>query len=183
MLQTVETPFQDTALVKARQQNHLDPTSLHQTKTLIRSRWHKHNSALLLTGELRCLSRSQLLFKELRKAADIFIVTTAAYAGTAERLTRSNQILIVDELISEAERDQRFPVGSMRQWHKLHLALQLVQGAEQRRRRRYSHLLKLRSDYFYVHPQHLIEDVIHLTSHPTAGWSAPPTRCLADPAI
>ena len=155
--------------MQARLKNQQEPSSLQQQQSSVRPRWRKHNCALLLTGELRCLSRSQALLQRLNKEADLFIVTTAAYADSAQRLTRSDQILIVDQLPAEAQHDQRFPVGSMKQWHKLHLALQLVQTAEQRRGRRYSHLLKLRSDYFYVHPQRLIKDVIQQTQQPEAG--------------
>jgi hypothetical protein len=163
------TAFNDPALVQARDQNQDEPNSLQQPNSLVWSHWRKRNDALLLTGELRCLSRSQALLKRLSKVADLFVVTTASYADAAQRLTRSDQILIVDHLPAEAQRDQRFPVGSMKQWHKLHLALQLVKTAEQRRGRRYSHLLKLRSDYFYVHPQRLIKDVIKQTQQPEAG--------------
>ena len=163
------TPLDDPPLIQARLQNQQEPSSLQQQQSSVRPRWRKHNCALLLTGELRCLSRSQALLQRLNKEADLFIVTTAAYADSAQRLTRSDQILIVDQLPAEAQHDQRFPVGSMKQWHKLHLALQLVQTAEQRRGRRYSHLLKLRSDYFYVHPQRLIKDVIQQTQQPEAG--------------
>ena len=140
-----------------------------QEKPPIRPRWRKRNCALLLTGELRCLSRSGPLLRQLSEQADLFIVTTARYADATQQLTPAKQILIVDHVPSEAQRNQRFLVGSMKQCYKLHQALQLVQAAEQRRRRRYSHLLKFRSDCFYVHPQRLMKDVIHQTRHPKAG--------------
>ena len=168
-LQTSKVPLNDYALVRGRLLNQEKPSSLHQKKPLVLPRWRKQNCALLLTGELRCLSRSQGLLQRLSKAADLFIVTTAAHTEKAKRLTRSDQILIVDHLPTEANKDENLPVASMKQWHKLQLALRLVQSAEKRRGRRYSHLLKLRSDYFYVHPQHLIKDVIHQTQHPEVG--------------
>ena len=168
-LQGGQKPLDDPTLVQARLQNRDNPKSLRQQGPPRRPRLRKHNCALLLTGELRCLSRSHALLQQLSKTADLFIVTTSAYGEAAERLTRSDQILIVDHLPAEANRDQRLPVGSMKQWHKLHLALQLVQNAEQRRGRRYSHLLKLRSDYFYAHPQHLIKDVIQQSQSPKGG--------------
>ncbi len=180
-LKTDDTPFDDPGLVRARLLNRQQPSSLEQEKPPIQPRWRNHNCALLLTGELRCLSRSQGLLQQLSKKADLFIVTTAAYAEVAQLLTRSDRSLIVDHLPKEARRDQRFPVGSMKQWHKLHLALKLVQTAEQRRGRRYSHLLKLRSDYLYVHPKDLINDVMQQTQHPKAGLVGASDKVFAGP--
>ncbi len=180
-LSAAGAPLDDTALMQARLLNQQQPSSLQQQNPPIRPRWRKRNCALLLTGELRCLCRSGPLLRQLSEQADLFIVTTAAYAAAAQQLTQTDQILIMDHVPSEAQRDQRFPVGSMKQWHKLHLALQLVQAAEQRRGRRYSHLLKLRSDYFYVRPQRLMKDVIQQTRHPNAGLVGASDKVFAGP--
>ena len=159
----------DDDLLTSRKLNRDQPQALRQRLPPRRLHWRQHRCALLLVGELRCLSRSGRMLARLGQAADLFIVTTKDYAQLASSLVPQRRLLIVDQSPGEQLVDESLVVGSMKQWHKLHLALQLVQTAEQRRGRRYSHLLKLRSDYLYVHPRHLIKDVIHQTQHPKAG--------------
>ena len=79
-LQGGQKPLDDPTLVQARLQNRDNPNSLRQQGPPRRPRLRKYNCALLLTGELRCLSRCQALLQRLSKTADLFIVTTAAYA-------------------------------------------------------------------------------------------------------
>ena len=110
-LKAVNKAFDDKALLEARRLNQEDPTSLRQIVPLMRSPWRRNNCALLLTGELRCLSRSAALLRRLSKAADLFVVTTAEYAEAAEGLTHSSQTLIVDQLPSSATRS--LSVGSI----------------------------------------------------------------------
>ena len=171
----------DHDLLTSRQCNRDQPQALQQK--LCRRRFIRgpHRCALLLTGELRCLSRSRQLLIRLSRQADLFIVTTAAYAQTARSLVPEQQLLVVDECPRERRIDRTLAVGSMKQWHKLSLALQLVKNAEHRLGRRYSQLLKLRSDYFYVHPRHLLRDVMRACQPAEAGLVGASDKVFAGP--
>jgi hypothetical protein len=159
----------DPALIRARQRNTNAPASLQQRLPRALSRPRLARPALLLTGELRCLSRSEALIKRLSRRAALFIVTTAPFAAAARRLTSPDRLLILEEHPDQVRIDHDLPVPSMKQWHKLALALSLVRQVEQRRGHRFSHLIKLRSDYFYVHPHRLLQNVIRACESSNAG--------------
>lgn len=159
----------DADLLDARHRHGLDPHNLLQSQPKPRPRWRHPATALILTGELRCLNRSQALLQRLAQQADLFVVTTEAFASAAHQLTSARKVTVLEDNPSELAIDQSLPVGSMKQWHKLALGLQQVQGAEARRGRRYSHVVKLRSDYFYVHPERMLQEIGAALQPPGAG--------------
>ena len=108
-------------------------------------------------------------------------MTTAAYASKARCLVPEKQLLVVDEIPIEYRIDQTLTVGSMKQWHKLSLALELVKKAEKRRGQRYLHLLKLRSDYFFVHPKNLLVDVVQACQEADSGLVGASDKVFAGP--
>lgn len=175
--------LQDAALLSARALNATAPTQLRQRLPTRRpwARWRHARCGVLLTGELRCLTRSKPLLQRLAQQADLFIVTTEAYAKAARQLAPARQCLMVEAHPAAAQRDQQLAVGSMKQWHKLALALELVEQAERRRGQRYSHLIKLRSDYFYAHPQRLLPGILTACRQPDAGLVGASDKVFAGP--
>lgn len=107
--------------------------------------------AIVLPGELRNLERNLPLLRALARQADLFTCTSAAFAAAAQALP--GQRLIVDP-------EPLLPMGAMQQWHKLAECLRLVRAHEQQTGRRYSHILKLRTDYQYVAPRRLLHDLV-----------------------
>ena len=159
----------DTALLQARHCNSHAPDSLRQRTPAWSASTTPARFALLTTGELRCLNRSEPLFQELRKRADLFVVTTADYRDRARQLTSAEQILIVEDDPIEAERDRTAQVNAMKQWHKLELGWRLIRAKETSRGRLYHHVIKLRTDYHFVHPKVLLKSVLRGCRRPGAG--------------
>ena len=161
----------DTALLDARSINAVSPGSLVQTvpdPNEVKPEGTRR-IALALIGELRCLHRSADLLRHLSRQADLFIVTTHTFRREAAQLTQAARILIVEDLHDERGVDAALAVPSMKQWHKLHLALHLIRSHEQRLDQRYRFILKLRSDYFFVHPQQMLRRFTAACRTPQTG--------------
>ena len=163
----------DTALLNARSVNASRAENLVQDvpdsdETGIKPRGTR-NIALALVGELRCLGRSVDLLRLLSRQADLFIVTTDNYRHAAAQLSDAAQTLIIEDDHEHCEVDGALAVPSMKQWHKLHLALQLIRSHEERLHHRYRFILKLRSDYFFVHPQRMLKRFVAACRNPQAG--------------
>ncbi|MCP9942755.1 hypothetical protein KBY70_10180 [Cyanobium sp. ATX 6E8] len=107
--------------------------------------------ALVLPGQLRCLNRSLPLLRALARHADLFVCTSAAYAGSASKLPGAMRVI---------DPEPTLPMGAMQQWHKLAVALAMVREQEARSGRRYSHILKLRSDFHHVQPRQLLAELV-----------------------
>ena len=146
----------DRRLLDCRHRNLTDPVSLNQRLPKPATTASRARIAVVLPGDLRCIQRSRPLLQALGEQADLFVVTRAAHAQAAAELAPPERLTIVDNDPEARVGDAALPLGAMKQWHKLALALELVQQEESRRQRRYSHILKLRSDYFYVHPRQLL---------------------------
>lgn len=127
------------------------PELLHQPIPDLRQPDGPATIALVLPGELRCFSRSQQWLQALTCHADLFVCTSAAYADAARQLD-------AEVLIITPEPD--FPVGTMHQWHKLALALRMVRAREVRTGKRYTHILKLRSDFHHLQPSQLLPQLV-----------------------
>ena len=146
----------DQRLLDCRHRNLTDPGNLNQRLPKPTGGAAKNRIAVVLPGDLRCIRRSGPLLQALGQQADLFVVTRAAHAQAAAELAPPERVKVVDNDPEARVGDAALPLGSMKQWHKLALALELVQQEECRQQRRYSHILKLRSDYFYVHPRRLL---------------------------
>ena len=107
--------------------------------------------AILLPGELRCLRATLPLFQELARHANLFVCTSKAYAGAAQELPAA--CTLVDP-------EPELPMGAMQQWHKLALCLGMVRELERQEGRRYTHILKLRTDFQHVQPRHLLAELV-----------------------
>jgi hypothetical protein len=108
--------------------------------------------AIVLPGELRCLKHSQHFLASLSRHADLFICTSPGYAQAAA--TMPGMLKVVDP-------EPNLPMGSMQQWHKLALALALVRQQETTSGRRYTHILKLRTDFHHAQPRHLLQELVN----------------------
>ena len=159
----------DTALLQARHRNSHAPETLCQHTPHWKASVSRPRFAVLITGELRCLTRSEPLFQALKKRADLFVVTTANYRDKAVQLTPSEQVLIVEDDPVEAGRDRSTAVNAMKQWHKLELGWRLIRAKETSRGYLYHHVVKLRTDYHFVHPKVLLKSVLQACRQPGAG--------------
>ena len=162
--------LRDTALLSSRGLNASNPAALVQPLPEPSSRpTAPARCALVLTGELRCIERSAPLFEQLSAQADLFIVTSAPYRQRALALAPAEHCQIVDDQPAQAAIDAALPVNAMKQWHKLSLALQLVRCQEQKRQKRYRHVVKLRSDYYFAHPEKMLQQIANACRAPEAG--------------
>ena len=150
-------------LLLMRAINQLCPPLNAQPLPRRRSRPRRHQRpALLLPGRLRCLDHSRALLERLCQHADLFICTEAAdrQAALSLRCRRHRGLLVVNDHPALAAAEAALPVPAMKQWHKLALCLQQVRQHEERIGRRYTHLIKLRSDYLHVSPEWFFEDLL-----------------------
>ena len=154
----------------ARGLNTIAPNLLEQR---IPRRWRRFQHqqpvlAVLIPGELRCLSRSGPLLKQLGQIADLFITTTNGFRSEALALQPKDLQIIEDDphLIAE-ERD--LAVSSMRQWHKLAACFRQMRAEERRRGRPYRWAVKWRTDFFLLEPHQLLQELSELDRDPDAG--------------
>ena len=143
---------QPNNLLLLRAVNQCAPQLLRQDHISRRGAPWGSRIAVVLPGELRCLSRSRAFFKALRRHADLFVCTSVAFATAAEGLP-ATELQVVD-------REPNLPTGAMQQWHKLALALAMVRARENHRGRRYTHILKLRTDFHHAEPRHLLAELV-----------------------
>lgn len=108
--------------------------------------------AVVVPGEMRCYRQSEKFFKSLGAHTDIFICTSRAFANAAEQLPFS-ELKVIDQ-------EPNHKIGAMQQWHKLAVTLSMVRSHEKRIRRRYTHILKLRSDFHHVQPRDLLNELV-----------------------
>ena len=147
----------DKLLLEQRSINNFDPHLLKQKIDKTEKKGGKPaKTAVILTGELRCLHRSRGLLLSIGKSADLFIVTTAAYRADALSLTSKSNIKIVDDCNDMKREERRLNVNSMKQWHKLKIGLEMIEKTESETTKSYRFILKIRSDYYFVHPERLI---------------------------
>ncbi len=157
-------------LLLARGINRIWPNILHQSGP---NQWllptHKpHNIAVLIPGELRCMSRAKPLLQRISNIADIFITTSKEYRQAAEQL-RPKALLVIEDQPTLEEAEKNLAVNSMKQWHKLSVCLRLMRSTERKRNKNYKHVLKWRTDYFTLQPQTLIKELKELDQNPNGG--------------
>lgn len=164
------TILRDHILLNNRGINAKDPAALVQPLYEHAGHYKSQSRfALVLAGELRCITRSEALFKRLSSQADLFIVTSAPYRQRALALVPDEHCLIVDDQLAESSIDAGLPMNSMKQWHKLSLALRLIRHREQKLQKRYRYIVKLRSDYYYVHPETMLQEIDNACRSPETG--------------
>ncbi|WP_094555939.1 hypothetical protein [Synechococcus sp. 1G10] len=110
--------------------------------------------AIVLPGELRCWQRNASLFIALSEHCDLFICTSESYAEVAKGLAAAPHLRV--RLVED---DPTLPVPSMQQWMRLAHCLDMIRIREKESGHEYTHIIKLRSDYFYVQPEDLLASV------------------------
>ncbi len=110
--------------------------------------------AVLIPGQLRRMDATSEFLIALAEQVDLFVCTDAGHREQAELLaSRANAtVRIVEDSPADAAREANAPVGSMRQWSKLAICLDSMLQREQREGLRYSHVYKLRTDYYLTDP-------------------------------
>ena len=58
------------------------------------------------------------------------------------------------------EKEPFHEVNSIYQWHKLSMALQMIREEEYKMKKRYTHILKLRTDYHHANPENILKDLV-----------------------
>lgn len=121
--------------------------------------------ALLLPGQLRCLEHSRGFLERLCRWADLFVCTERRYeeAAASLRCRRHRGLRIIEDDPEAAAEDAALPVASMKQWHKLAACLAMAREQERLQGQRYTHLVKLRSDYLHVNPEWFFQDIAQHT--------------------
>lgn len=122
-------------------------------KPRLRKAINSSRIAVVLTGELRKLEYNLPLLRALTHHADLFICTNSASLSRASLLP-ARRLRFIDV---EPEK----PMGAMQQWHKLALALSMVREEEILKGKRYTHIIKLRSDFYHVQPRNLLVDLVN----------------------
>ncbi|BBM87490.1 hypothetical protein [Candidatus Uabimicrobium amorphum] len=131
--------------------NTYSPHLLKVKPSLIKPVSQDYRIAIVIPGELRCFESTVEFLQTLAKYADVFICTTNNYLEQANNLTKRTVIV---------NPEPRFEKNSLHQWHKLALVLEQVAKYEQSIQKRYTHILKLRTDFFHISPDSILEDVI-----------------------
>ena len=158
----------DIKLTEARSLNKLNASDLIQSHKIPNYNRKKYRPAIIITGHLRCFAKSRLLFNKLGENCDIYIATTGQYRREALSITSKTRISIIEDDDEARSIDSSLPFNTMKQWHKLAIGLKLIEAEERKAKKRYTHLLKVRSDYFFVHPENIIRD-LRVSSNTSLG--------------
>ena len=139
-------------LLLMRTLNQYAPELLVQTRiSRMYGNWG-NRIAVVIPGELRCYSHSMEFIKALCRQTDVFICTSQEFSNAAKCLKATE--------VEVLQQEPDLPIGAMHQWHKLAVALSMVRSREKRTRRRYTHIIKLRSDFYHVQPSHLLNELV-----------------------
>jgi hypothetical protein len=113
--------------------------------------------AVVLPGELRCWSRSEELIHGLAAHGDVFVCTSPRYADLAATAGLPMRVSVVDD-------DPQLPHPAMQQWMRLNVCLDMVLASEMEIGKPYTHIIKLRTDYFHIDPSDLLSSIGRLRS-------------------
>ena len=138
-------------LLLLRAINQYSPSLLEMSKPRTRGIPFKYRIAIILPGELRCMNQSNEFLRELSKRADIFICTSERFAEASARIKSKVKVIFQEPLL---------PIGAMQQWHKLSETLGMVRMHERKIGKRYTHILKLRTDFHHAEPSKLLEELV-----------------------
>ncbi len=133
--------------------NHFFPEILQYRYPKLSFQLRGKNIAIIIPGELRLIDKSTRFFEILSNKADIFICTSKEYEKEANQIKFAKAISIIDK-------EPNLKLNSMHQWHKLNCCLEMVKKQERLKKNYYSHILKLRTDYFHINPVNLHQELL-----------------------
>ena len=64
--------------------------------------------------------------------------------------------------------EKNLSFNPIKQWQKLAIGLKMIEEQENRIRKKYTHILKIRTDYFFAHPKNILKD-LRVLSNSTRG--------------
>lgn len=138
-------------LLLLRAVNQGAPHLLRMNSSSLKKPPGKRRIAVILAGELRCIEQYKYFLKDISRHADLFICTDASYAEECHLFP--SEVYIV-------EKEPSLAIGSMQQWHKLAKALMMIKSKECKSGKRYTHILKLRTDFYHIQPKHLFKELV-----------------------
>jgi hypothetical protein len=142
-----------------RQINEMAPSVLMHDDLLLTPPMNSTRIAVVIPGDLRCIARNMALFQELLKYCDLFICTSERSRMTTKELKDLPDLKI--RIVPDAV---HLPFGAMQQWMRLKESLDMVEQAESQKKISYTHIVKLRTDYFYANPTELLTSVGKIVS-------------------
>ncbi|WP_186469820.1 hypothetical protein [Synechococcus sp. A18-25c] len=157
---SLEESLDDPELLAARELNTRCPSRLEQPPSRKSFGNFRRKIALVIAGELRCYERNKEFLTGLGEQIDIFTVTTSRFGEAAQKISKKERCFIIDDHIKEFNEDLGLPVSSMKQWHKLSIGLEMIKNSEKFQGWQYKYVIKLRTDYHFVHPQRFIKNVV-----------------------
>jgi len=141
-----------------RQLNLLIPQILEYNDIIIPSPKNETAVAVIIPGMLRCYKRSLPIIKALLSHCDVFFCTSPEYAADAESLQKH---LPVRFRIIEDNPD--LPAITMQQWMRMSECLQMVRERESETGRQYTHIIKARTDFYFIHPEKILDEITGIT--------------------
>ncbi len=149
----------DKDLSLMRQINTMAPSVLKHNSLILTPPMDSIRLAVVIPGDLRCIDRNMALFQELLKYCDLFICSSERSRMATRELKDlpGLKISIVPDAV-------HLPFGAMQQWMRLKESLDMVEQAERQKKISYTHIVKLRTDYFYANPAELLKSVGKIVS-------------------
>gem|GEM_PF-2009747 len=142
-----------------RQINFVAPAILRYHEIKLAPPTLKAKIAIAIPGGLRCWSRNFPLIKELLKFCDLFICTTTNYRHILDELKSVKNVHT--KIIED---NPSLPVPAMQQWMRLNACLEMIRNTEQENGNLYTHIIKLRTDYFFMDPSGILHTIAQVKS-------------------
>jgi hypothetical protein len=147
----------DLSLV--RQLNLLMPQALQYRDIKITAPQNGTRVAVVIPGMLRCLKRTLPLLKALLSRCDVFICTSPEYAAHAESLQKEG--FVRTKIVKD---NPRLPANAMQQWMRMNECLQMLKERESETGIQYSHIIKVRTDFYFLNPEKILNEITGLSS-------------------
>jgi len=107
--------------------------------------------AIIVAGELRLISRSMTFFNNLAQYCPLFICTSTK---AKEHVLLS--LISPNVKVALEEDDPTLPFSAMQQWMRLDKALRLISEAEKEQDEPFTHIIKLRTDFYHANPKEIL---------------------------
>jgi hypothetical protein len=119
----------------------------------------KTRVAIIIPGMLRCLQRSFPLLKSLLSHCDLFICTSPEFEKVAESMQKEGLVRI--KIVKD---NPLLPAIAMQQWMRMNECLQMLKEQESETGIQYTHIIKARTDFYFLHPEKILDELTGLSS-------------------